>query len=67
MNWVKTVVVLLACEQALHLGKSQEVTQEQHTKVDLMESLLVGYCSLLVITEIEVILVVIKDLKSVIV
>ena len=46
MNWVKTVVVLLACEQALHLGKSQEVSREQHTKVDLMESLLVGYCSL---------------------
>ena len=46
MNWVKTVVVLLACEQALHLGKSQEVSREQHTRVDVMESLFVGYCSL---------------------
>ena len=46
MNWFKNVVVLLACEQALHLGKSQEVTREQQTKVDVMESLLAYYCSL---------------------
>ena len=46
VNWFKNVVVLLACKQALHLGKSQEVTREQHTKVDVMESLFVGYCSL---------------------
>ena len=41
MNWFKNVVVLLACEQALHLGKWQEVTREQHRNVDVMESLLV--------------------------